>query len=120
MSEHTVVLSMKFLSIHIYYSVTKNPCKIRVCESRVRASECYFHLVFLARPFTHFYPLESPQRLTRSNPLKKFSFETAIVNLNGGYLMNKMNDCLMILHFVALTVNCSCTLTKTSFLLLDY
>ena len=60
------------------------------------------------------YLLELSQWLTRSNPLKKFCFETAIGNFNGGYFMNKMDDCLMISSytFAALTVSCSCTLTK--------
>ena len=66
----------------------------------MRASECCFHLVLLARPFTRSLPTGKLQWLTRSNPLKLFFFEMEIGDISGGYFMNKMNDCLMIGSYV--------------------
>ena len=40
------------------------------------------------------------QPFTRSSPLKKFFFGTAIGDFSGGYFLNKTNDCLMIGSYV--------------------
>ena len=58
----------------------------------MRASECFFHLVLLVRPFTHLLPARIASMVNTKQSSKTF-FDTAIGDFSSGHFLNKLlND----------------------------